>query len=102
VFRQLNREDVARILDVELIKIRGRLAAKHLSIRLDPAATEFLINKGFSPEYGARPLRRSIERFIEDPLAEELLRGRFTPDEIIEVTVEDDHLRFEQQLAGKN
>ncbi len=99
VFRQLTREDVSRILEVELTKVRGRLAAKRMSIRLHSDATDFLIDKGFNPEYGARPLRRAIERFIEDPLAEELLRGRFVPDEVIEVTVEGDHLHFEQPLA---
>ncbi|MDA3874654.1 MAG: ATP-dependent Clp protease ATP-binding subunit [Kiritimatiellae bacterium] len=102
VFRQLTREDVAKILDVELTKVRGRLASKRLTLRLDDGATDFLIGKGFDPEYGARPLRRSIERYLEDPLAEELLKGTFSPDQIIEVTVEDDHLRFEQELAETN
>ncbi|MEX2606693.1 MAG: AAA family ATPase, partial [Kiritimatiellia bacterium] len=102
VFRQLTREDVAKILDVELTKVRGRLASKRLTLRLDDSATDFLIGKGFDPEYGARPLRRSIERFLEDPLAEELLRGTFSPDQIIEVTAEEDHLHFEQELAETN
>lgn len=102
VFRQLTREDVAKILDVELTKVRGRLASKRMTLRLDDSATQFLIGKGFDPEYGARPLRRSIERFLEDPLAEELLRGTFSPDQIIEVTVEDDHLHFQQELAETN
>ncbi len=102
VFRQLTREDVAKILDVELTKVRGRLASKRMTLRLDDSATQFLIGKGFDPEYGARPLRRSIERFLEDPLAEELLRGTFCPDQIIEVTVEDDHLHFQQELAETN
>ncbi len=102
VFHQLTRDDVKKILDVELTKVRGRLASKHLTLRLDEESTEFLIDKGFNQEYGARPLRRAIERFLEDPLAEDILRGRFGRDEIIEVTVEDDHLRFEQELAGAN
>jgi ATP-dependent Clp protease ATP-binding subunit ClpC len=102
VFRQLTREDVAKILDVELTKVRGRLASKRLTLRLDDSATDFLIGKGFDPEYGARPLRRSIERFLEDPLAEELLKGTFGQDQIIEVTVEEDHLHFEQELAETN
>ncbi|MCC5844622.1 MAG: ATP-dependent Clp protease ATP-binding subunit [Verrucomicrobia bacterium] len=99
VFHQLNREDVRKILDIELTKVKGRLAAKRMTLKLEDTAVEFLIDKGFDPQYGARPLRRAIERFLEDPLAEELLRGRFTPDEIIDVTVEEDHLHFEQ-LAG--
>jgi ATP-dependent Clp protease ATP-binding subunit ClpC len=99
VFHQLNREDVRKILDIELTKVKGRLAAKRMTLKLEDSAIEFLIDKGFDPQYGARPLRRAIERFLEDPLAEELLRGRFTPDEIIDVTVEEDHLHFDQ-LAG--
>lgn len=99
VFHQLNREDVRKILDIELTKVKGRLAAKRMTLKLEDSAVEFLIDKGFDPQYGARPLRRAIERYLEDPLAEELLRGRFTPDEIIDVTVEEDHLHFEQ-LAG--
>ena len=102
VFRQLTREYVAKILDVELTKVRGRLASKRLTLRMTDAANEFLIGKGYDPEYGARPLRRSIERYLEDPLAEDLLRGKFEKDQIIEVSVEDEHLHFEQELAGTN
>jgi ATP-dependent Clp protease ATP-binding subunit ClpC len=102
VFRQLNREDVGHILDVELTKVRGRLAAKHLTLRMTEEANEFLITKGFDPEYGARPLRRSIERYLEDPLAEEMLRGKFAQDQVIDVTVEGDALHFEQELAETN
>lgn len=99
VFRQLNREDVARILDVELTKVRGRLASKRLTLRMTDEANDFLIDKGFDPEYGARPLRRAIERYLEDPLAEELLKDTLVPDQVIDVTVEDDALRFEQEYA---
>ncbi|MCC5847721.1 MAG: ATP-dependent Clp protease ATP-binding subunit [Verrucomicrobia bacterium] len=101
VFHQLTRDDVRKILDIELTKVKGRLASKRMTLKLEDSAVEFLIDKGFDPEYGARPLRRAIERFLEDPLAEDLLRGRFSPDEIIDVRVEDDHLHFEQ-LAGAN
>ena len=102
VFRQLAREEVAKILDVELTKVRGRLASKRLTLRLEDSATDFLIDKGFDPEYGARPLRRAIERYLEDPLAEEILKGRFEPDQVIDVRAEEDHLHFEQELAGTN
>ena len=101
VFHQLTRDDVRKILDIELTKVKGRLATKRMTLKLEESAVEFLIDKGFDPEYGARPLRRAIERYLEDPLAEDLLRGRFSPDEIIDVRVEEDHLHFEQ-LAGAN
>lgn len=102
VFRQLGREEVGKILEVELTKVRGRLASKRLTLRMHETANNFLIDKGFDPEYGARPLRRAIERYLEDPLAEEILKGSFESDQIIEVTAEGDHLHFEQELAGTN
>lgn len=101
VFHQLTKDDVRKILEIELTKVKGRLANKRMTLKLEDSATEFLIEKGFDPQYGARPLRRAIERYLEDPLAEELLRNKFTPDEIIDVKVEEDHLVFEQ-LAGTN
>ncbi len=102
VFRQLTREDVGKILDVELTKVRGRLAGKRLTLRMSEEANDFLVTKGFDPEFGARPLRRSIERYLEDPLAEEMLRGKFAPDQVIDVTVENDALHFEQEMAETN
>ncbi|MBU0677460.1 MAG: ATP-dependent Clp protease ATP-binding subunit [Verrucomicrobia bacterium] len=99
VFRQLNKGDVKKILDIELIKVRKRLEAKNIELHLSDSAEEFLIGNGYDPAFGARPLRRAIERHLEDPLAEEILRGNITPSERVEVTAEGDHLKFEQ-LAG--
>ena len=99
VFRQLTRDDVVRILDVELIKVRARLGAKAITLNLAESAMEFLINKGYDPAYGARPLRRAIERFLEDPLAEEILRGHIQSAETVEVTADGERLHF-GQLAG--
>ena len=98
VFRQLNREDVSHILDLEVTKVKDRLATKKIELHLTEAAREFLIGKGFDPTYGARPLRRAVERYLEDPLAEEILRGNLAA-ETVEVTVEGDRLHF-AQLAG--
>ncbi len=99
VFRPLTREDVGEILELELRKVRARLAGKRIELHLTDKAREFLINKGFDPSYGARPLRRAIERHLEDPLAEELLRGNITGDEVVDVGATDDRLTF-GQLAG--
>jgi ATP-dependent Clp protease ATP-binding subunit ClpC len=99
VFRQLNRDDVIKILELEVKKIRDRLAAKNIEIHLADSAREFLLNKGFDPLYGARPLRRAVERYLEDPLAEELLKGNIIKSEVIEVTAAEDRLKF-GQLAG--
>ena len=63
---------------------------------MDSAAKEFLIDKGYNPEFGARPLRRAIERYIEDPISEALLRGKFKGKKFIRISVQDqEHLRFE-------
>ena len=96
VFRPLSRPDLVRILDLELEKIRSRLTAKKLKLHLTPPALDFLIEKGYAPEYGARPMRRAVERFVEDPLAERILSGDLGSSEPIEVVVDGDRLRFEQ------
>ena len=77
----------------------ARLAAKNIDLHLTDSAREFLIGKGFDPLFGARPMRRAVERYLEDPLAEELLRGNINRSETIEVSSGDDKLKFEQ-LAG--
>ncbi|MBN1269564.1 MAG: ATP-dependent Clp protease ATP-binding subunit [Kiritimatiellae bacterium] len=99
VFRQLVRGDVDQILDIETAKVKERLAAKKIDLHLSASAREFLISKGFDPAYGARPLRRAIERYLEDPLAEEILRGNIHEAEMVEVSASEDALKFEQ-LAG--
>jgi ATP-dependent Clp protease ATP-binding subunit ClpC len=99
VFRQLAKDDVVKILELEVNKIRKRLAAKQIDLHLSDSAKEFLIAKGFDAMFGARPLRRAVERYIEDPLAEELLRGSINKSEVIEVSADGEKLKFEQ-LAG--
>ncbi|MHC4291275.1 MAG: ATP-dependent Clp protease ATP-binding subunit [Planctomycetota bacterium] len=96
VFRPLTREDLTTIVEYELNKVFKRLLEHNLHLELEDAAKEFLIDKGYNPEFGARPLRRAIERYIEDPLSENLLRGKFKGKSLIKISVQDDeHLRFE-------
>jgi len=99
VFRQLNREDVEAILDIEMAKVGSRLKARHIELNLNDEARDLLVTKGYDKKYGARPLRRAIERWLEDPLAEEILRGNIADDEVVNVTVEDGKLVF-AQFAG--
>ncbi|MBL8695622.1 MAG: ATP-dependent Clp protease ATP-binding subunit [Planctomycetes bacterium] len=73
-FNQLTKDDLRRIIGVEMNKVLARLRDKAIHLELSPEAEDFLIEKGFHQDYGARPLRRAIERYVEDPLAEELLR----------------------------
>ena len=78
VFRSLTKDDLKHIIDIELAQgRRSGCKEKGLTLELTDEAKEFLIEKGTSLEYGARPLRRAIEQYLEDPLAEELLRGNF-------------------------
>jgi ATP-dependent Clp protease ATP-binding subunit ClpC len=88
VFHSLNKQDLKQIVDIELSKIRGRMADRGLELMLTDEAKDYLIAKGYNPDYGARPLRRAIENMIENPLSEEILRGSFSGKNIIVVEVE--------------
>jgi ATP-dependent Clp protease ATP-binding subunit ClpC len=79
IFRPLKKEHMVRIIDLQLKRLLVRLSARNITLELGKTAKEFLAEKGFDEKYGARPLRRTIQRFVEDPIAEEVLRGGF-PD----------------------
>ena len=97
VFRPLVKDDLNHIIEMELSKVRQRLEEKGMKLELDQAAKDFLIDKGYNPDFGARPLRRALGTYIEDPLAENLLSGSFGAGQTIEVTRREgeEHLRFE-------
>ena len=99
VFRSLTKPDLIQILDLEIVKVVGRLKAKKLELVLDEKAKDLLVEKGYDPTYGARPMRRSVERFLEDPLAEEILKGNLHEGEPVQVTVEEGKLRFAQNVV---
>jgi ATP-dependent Clp protease ATP-binding subunit ClpC len=85
VFHHLTVEDLKQVIDIELAKVRERLGERGLKLELTEAAKQFLIKKGSDTDFGARPLRRAIENFIEDPVSEELLKGEFTGKDTIQV-----------------
>jgi ATP-dependent Clp protease ATP-binding subunit ClpC len=85
VFHQLERNDLITIVDLEVTKVIERVRGKNIKVRLDGGAIAFLINKGYDPIYGARPMRRAVEKFLEDPLAEEFLRGNIKQGDTLEV-----------------
>ncbi|MGL4511947.1 MAG: ATP-dependent Clp protease ATP-binding subunit [Lacipirellulaceae bacterium] len=87
VFRHLNEGDLKRVVELEVGKVRKRLAEKGLALELSDESKAFLVKKGSNTDYGARPLRRAIESFVEDPLAEELLKGEFAGKDTIRVDV---------------
>src|SRR5438876_2503139 len=94
VFHQLTRPDLMKIVDLEVDKVLERVKAKEVHIVLEESAKEFLIEKGYDPMYGARPMRRAVERYLEDPLAEELLRGNVKGGDIVHVGVNNGKLVF--------
>ena len=100
VFRALTKPDLIQILDLEISKVLKRLKSRSFQLEFDGKARDFLVEKGFDPLYGARPMRRAVERFLEDPLAEEILRGNLHENEPIQVTLDNDKLAFIQKAAA--
>ena len=103
LFRMLRKADMEKIIELELDKLRLRLAEKGMTIELDSDAIDFLISKGWDEKYGARPLKRAIERELEDALAEEILKGNLVESsQKIVVSLSDDSkkLVFKQKKSG--
>ncbi len=94
VFHPLGREHIRKIVDIQLGYLHGRLAEREMTIVLTDAARDRLAEAGFDPVYGARPLKRAIQQQVENPLAQEILQGRFKPGDTIEVGIDADHLEF--------
>jgi len=95
VFKSLMKQDMEQILDVQLSEVRNRLAEKGMKLELTAEAREFLIDKGTNLDFGARPLRRAVERQLEDPMSEFILRGEFKGKNLVQVTVAGEELHFE-------
>jgi len=102
VFRSFTKPDLIAILSLEVEKVLERLRKKNLKLELDDKAKDFLVEKGYDPQYGARPMRRAVERFFEDPLAEEILKGTLREGELIQVTAAADKLVFTQKAAAQD
>ena len=100
VFRSFTKPDLIQILNLEVTKVLDRLRKKNLKLELDEKAKDLLVEKGYDPQYGARPMRRAVERFFEDPLAEEILKGALHEGELIQVTADKDKLVFNQNAAA--
>jgi ATP-dependent Clp protease ATP-binding subunit ClpC len=94
VFHQLTKPDLMKIVDLEVDKVLTRVKAKEVQIELENSAKELLIEKGYDPTYGARPMRRAVERYLEDPFAEELLRGNVKAGDTVHVSAVEGKLVF--------
>ncbi len=103
VFRPLLKDDLYHIIDMELEKVSERLRYKRMDLELCDQAKNFLIEKGYNPDFGARPLRRAISTYIEDALAESLLAGDYHEGQMIKVTHNegDEHLTFDAEELPK-
>ena len=101
VFRSLNETDMEQIVHILLGQVQGRLKDSDLSLSLTSGAIELLLEKGFDPDLGARPMRRAIQRLIEDPLADAVLRGRFKAGSTIRATKKGDVLGFEDDRRAQ-
>ena len=94
VFEPLGRDQIAGIADIQLSRLRQRLAERELDLALSAEAMNKLVAVGYDPVYGARPLKRAIQRWIENPLAQQILSGQFVPGSKIEARVEGDDIVF--------
>ena len=94
VFKSLTEEEIVRIVDLMIADLRERLIEQNMTINLTPEASRFVAKEGTDLSFGARPLRRAIQRLIEDPLSEQLLEGRWSSGSVIDVDVEDGKLVF--------
>ncbi len=94
IFRPLSKEDLYRIIDIEIKNVTKRVVEQGIALETTQAAHEFLIEKGYNPDFGARPLRRAIEQYVEDPLSESLLRGEYKHMASVKIDRDGDALRF--------
>ena len=99
VFHPLQKDQIRGIADIQLDMLRGRLKDRDLSLELSDAAINKLVDVGYDPVFGARPLKRAIQRWIENPLAQDILSGKFVPGETILAEVDGDHLVFTAKNA---
>jgi ATP-dependent Clp protease ATP-binding subunit ClpB len=103
IFNPLGKEQLVRIVDLLLQGVEKQLAERHITLELTPAAKELVIREGYDPAYGARPLRRAIQRLVQDPLALQILEGKVRPGDHVRVDRDgqSDSMRFERVQAKK-
>jgi ATP-dependent Clp protease ATP-binding subunit ClpC len=100
VFHPLQREHIRQIVGIVLQDVRKRLAEEELSVRLSDAGSDFLVKHGYDEQYGARPLKRAIQRYVEDPLSEKILLGEFSKGDEIEIDVSADGTKLEFRVLS--
>jgi len=99
LFHRLRREHMANIVDIQMKRLAKLLTDRKITLDLDEEAKTWLGNKGYDPAYGARPLKRVIQKYVQDPLAEQILEGKIHDGETIKVGVKDGNLTFNGQAS---
>ncbi len=99
IFHQLSQAQIGQIIDVQLDRLRAMLAERNLTLVLDPSARELLMREGYDPSYGARPLKRAIQSYIQNPLAVKLLQGEIQPGQTIKLAANGDAMEFKTDQA---
>ena len=100
VFHPLSRDEIGQIVQILIREVRQRLAEEELAIELTPEAVEFLVERGYDEKFGARPLKRAIQRFLEDPLSEKILMAEFAAGDEIEVDLAEDGEALSLRVAS--
>jgi len=105
VFKSLTKQDIQNVLDIELVHLVDRLKSKELHLELTDAAKNFIVEKGYDADFGARPLKRAMEKLLEEPISEDLLRNKFKDKNHILVQEQEGKLKFiseyKKELAPK-
>jgi ATP-dependent Clp protease ATP-binding subunit ClpA len=97
IFQSLDESEIERIVDIQLEKLKKRLAQQQLTLDVDSAAKKLLASEGYDPQFGARPLKRAVQEHILNPLSMRLLEGEFKPGDKIKVAAKDDTLVFQKK-----
>ena len=99
LFHRLKREDMGKIVDIQLGRLKKLLADRKITLAVDDEAKDWLGKKGYDPAYGARPLKRAIQKYVQDPLAEMVLAGKIHDGETVKITAGKDGLMFNGAAA---
>jgi ATP-dependent Clp protease ATP-binding subunit ClpA len=94
VFRSLSRDDLRKVVDIQLARVFKRLEKQDISLNVNDDAKELILREGYDPSFGARPLKRALQKLLLDPLSEEILAGKILPGQTLKVSAEKDQLRF--------
>jgi len=100
IFHQLSQDQIGKIIDVQLERLRTMLAERNIKLVLDDSARHLLMREGYDPSYGARPLKRAIQSLIQNPLAVKLLQGEIGPGQAIKISANGDNMEFKTEAAA--